>query len=250
MSSIENSKQADSQTLLRFAGIYRIDFFSGRASLEVKNPGHVVSWIVDARGIVRAGVAIYLTRFQVIYRENASAPWEKIADYNYDEEGIVPIAVAADNHTLVVACNGGEDHTALYTFDPKTKKILDLAFRHADVDIDAPILSEKNQLLGATCDAERPETFWFEPERRKWQQAVDKTLTNTVNSLASASLDGTRAIFLASSDRTPGAYYLLNSKTMRLEKFFELAEWIHPEEMAEMTPIQYQARDGLTIHGY
>jgi dipeptidyl aminopeptidase/acylaminoacyl peptidase len=37
---------------------------------------------------------------------------------------------------------------------------------------------------------------------------------------------------------------------MRLEKLFDRAEWIHAEEMAEMKPIQFKARDGLTINGY
>jgi dipeptidyl aminopeptidase/acylaminoacyl peptidase len=104
--------------------------------------------------------------------------------------------------------------------------------------------------LGVTCQAERPEVFWFEPNRMRWQQAVDKTLTNTVNLLLDASRDGAKAIFLAANDRTPGAYYLMDTKSMRLEKLFELAEWSHPEEMAEMAPIQYEARDGLMIHGY
>jgi dipeptidyl aminopeptidase/acylaminoacyl peptidase len=37
---------------------------------------------------------------------------------------------------------------------------------------------------------------------------------------------------------------------MTLKKICELAEWIHPEEMAEMKPIEYSSRDGLKIHGY
>jgi dipeptidyl aminopeptidase/acylaminoacyl peptidase len=250
VTSLENTKQADSETLLRFANVYRMNFFTGKITLEVKNPGHVISWILDDHGTVRAAVALYLTRLHVLYRDSASAPWEKIADYNYDEYGISPIGVAADNHTLFVEWHGEEDHTAIYRFDPKAKKVLDLGFRHPEVDIDGPILSETHQLLGVTCQAERPEVFWFEPNRSRWQQAVDKALTNTVNRLVDASRDGVKAIFLAANDRTPGAYYMMDTKSMRLEKLFELAEWIHPEEMAEMKPIQYKARDGLTIHGY
>jgi dipeptidyl aminopeptidase/acylaminoacyl peptidase len=250
VTSLEKSQRADSQTLLRFADVYRMNFFTGHTLLEVKNPGHVISWIVDERGVVRAGIAMNLTRFEVIYRDNSTAPWEKIADYNGNERGIWPIGVATDNHTLLVSSHGGEDHTALYTFDPNAKKIVDLAFRHPLVDIGEAIRSEKNELLGITCEAERPEVYWFEPNRRAWQQAVDKTLTNAANRLVNASRDGREALFLASSDRTPGTYYLLKTATMRLERLFDVAEWIHPAEMAEMKPIQYEARDGLVIHGY
>src|SRR5262249_27027625 len=144
---LKRPSRPDSETRLRFADVYRMDYFSGSTTLEVKNPGHVVEWIVDKEGVVRAGVELYLTRFQVIYRDNAKATWEKIAEYNYDEYGIYPVAVADDNHTLIVGWDGGEDRTALYTFDPKAKKIIDLAFRHSEVDIDEPIRSERNQLL-------------------------------------------------------------------------------------------------------
>jgi dipeptidyl aminopeptidase/acylaminoacyl peptidase len=250
VTSLEKSQRADSETLLAFADVYRMNVYNSRMSLEVKNPGHVISWIIDQHGAVRVGVARYLTRYQVLYRDSASGPWEKIADYNYDDDGILPIAIAKDEHTLLVAWRGGEDHQAIYTFDPKAKKIIDLAFRHAEVDVDEPIRSNHNQLLGVTCQAERPQTFWFEPKRAAWQKAVDQALTNTVNRLVSASEDGGKMIFLASNDHTPGVYYMLHTATMRLQKLFELAEWIHAEEMAQMTPIQYQARDGLTIHGY
>ena len=37
---------------------------------------------------------------------------------------------------------------------------------------------------------------------------------------------------------------------MTLEKLIKPREWIKPEQMAEMRPIEYKARDGLTIHGY
>jgi dienelactone hydrolase len=250
VTSLEKTQQADAETQLRFADVRRMNFFNGHTTLEVKNPGHVISWIVDGQGTVRAGVALYLTRLEVLYRDTASSPWEKIADYDYDEDGIAPIGIAADNHTLLVASDGGEDRTALYTFDPKAKKILDLAFRHPDVDVGEPIKSERNQLLGVICEAERPETFWFEPRRAGWQKAMDRALTNTVNRMVSSSRDGSKAIFLATNDRNPGVYYLLDTQSMSLEKLFERAPWVHPEEMAEMTPIQYKARDGLTIRGY
>jgi dipeptidyl aminopeptidase/acylaminoacyl peptidase len=250
VTSLEKSQQADSATLLRFADIYRMNFFTGDKSLEVKNPGHVIRWVVDEHGVVRAGLAFNLTRFQVLYRDKAGAPWEQLADYNYDERGIVPVGVTADNRTLLVASDGGEDHTALYTFDPKAKKVLELAFRHPDADVDEAIFSPKHQLVGVICETDKPEVYWFEPKRAEWQKAVDKALTNTVNLLVSGSRDGSKILLLASSDRTPGTYYMLHTETMRLEKLFDRAEWIHAEEMAEMKPIQFKARDGLTINGY
>jgi dipeptidyl aminopeptidase/acylaminoacyl peptidase len=66
----------------------------------------------------------------------------------------------------------------------------------------------------------------------------------------STTRDETKAIFLSTTDRNPGTYYLLDTAALRLKKLFDLAEWIHPQEMAPMKPMEYKARDGLTIHGY
>jgi dipeptidyl aminopeptidase/acylaminoacyl peptidase len=250
VTSLAGTHQADSETLLRFANIQRMNFFTRSTTLQVQNPGHVGSWVLDAHGVARVGIGINQTRIQVVYRDNEKAPWEKIGDYNYDEDGIEPVAVAADNHTLYVVWRDGEEHTAIYSFDPKTKKILSLGFRHAEADVASPILSWTHELLGVVCQAERPEVVWFDPNRSRWQKSVDNALTNTVNHLKSVTRDSSKAVFLASSDRSPGTYYLMDTKSMGLEKLFELAEWIHPQDMAEMKPIQYKARDGLTIHGY
>ena len=52
------------------------------------------------------------------------------------------------------------------------------------------------------------------------------------------------------SDRSLGAYYLYDVAADTVEKITEVSPWLREEEMAEMKPIHYTSRDGLTIHGY
>src|SRR5258708_30283904 len=68
VTSLEKTHQADSETRLRFANVYRMNCFTGNKSLDVENPGHVVHWVLDRRGTVRACMGLYLTRFHVLYR--------------------------------------------------------------------------------------------------------------------------------------------------------------------------------------
>ncbi|HTL17650.1 MAG TPA: S9 family peptidase, partial [Patescibacteria group bacterium] len=62
--------------------------------------------------------------------------------------------------------------------------------------------------------------------------------------------DGTKAILGSSNDRTPGTFYLVDTTSGKIKKLSDVAEWIDPEEMCPMRPIEYQSRDGLKIHGY
>ena len=60
----------------------------------------------------------------------------------------------------------------------------------------------------------------------------------------------TKMLVWAGSDRTPGKYYFYDATIGKLEHLSTACPWLPEEQMAEMIPIQYTSRDGLTIHGY
>ena len=62
--------------------------------------------------------------------------------------------------------------------------------------------------------------------------------------------DGQKLVFSVSSDRDPGAYYLFDKQTGKAQMLFANMEKIDPDQMAERRPIQFAARDGLTITGF
>jgi len=238
-------------TLLLFPNVERMNLFTGASSIVVKNPGKVFQWIADHQGVVRAGIAKEEKTFKVLYRADANAAWQTIAEFKWNEDGFVPECFESDNRTLLVRATGDGDTEGLYSYDLTNRKFKDLAFRHAEVDLGNLIFAKtQHRLMGVSYQAERPEVMWFDPSYRKIQVSVDHALTNTFNQLINTSLDGTRALFLARNDRTPGTYYLVDMASSKLRKLFNVADWIHPDQMAEMKPIEYQARDGLTIHGY
>ena len=57
-------------------------------------------------------------------------------------------------------------------------------------------------------------------------------------------------VIRTSSDRTRGSYYLYERASDKLTKLADAAPWIDEKRMAEMKPISYKSRDGLTINGY
>jgi dipeptidyl aminopeptidase/acylaminoacyl peptidase len=57
-------------------------------------------------------------------------------------------------------------------------------------------------------------------------------------------------LWFGSSDRNPGAYYLFDRGKRSFRQLATRMSWIKPEQMAPMLSIKYQARDGLTVHGY
>jgi dipeptidyl aminopeptidase/acylaminoacyl peptidase len=52
------------------------------------------------------------------------------------------------------------------------------------------------------------------------------------------------------SDRSLGASYFYDATKKEITKIAERAPWLNENEMCEMKPIVYKAKDGLMIHGY
>src|SRR5437588_11158129 len=59
--------------------------------------------------------------------------------------------------------------------------------------------------------------------------------------------DAKRWVVVAYSDRNPGEAFLLDAKTMWMEKLFSYRPWIDPRSMAPTKWVRYPARDGLQI---
>jgi len=57
-------------------------------------------------------------------------------------------------------------------------------------------------------------------------------------------------LIMVQSDRLYGTYYQYDAKTKKFALLFDLMPQLKEEDMAEMRPITFKSRDGLTIHGY
>ncbi|WP_133408148.1 alpha/beta hydrolase family protein [Parashewanella tropica] len=68
--------------------------------------------------------------------------------------------------------------------------------------------------------------------------------------IVSETLDGNISILKAFNDRNPGTYYLYNQKENKLQNIAAQKPWIDPNDLADVKPVSFKSRDGLTIHGY
>ena len=57
-------------------------------------------------------------------------------------------------------------------------------------------------------------------------------------------------LIVVQSDRLYGTYYEYNVNSGEFKLLYDLMPQLKEEDMAEMRPITFQSRDGLTLHGY
>jgi dipeptidyl aminopeptidase/acylaminoacyl peptidase len=233
---------------------YRANVATGEIQLVAENPGNVRAWVTDWSGRIRAASAGDGVSTSLLFREAESAPWRTVATYDFRER-LAPLGFTFDDRRLLVSSNVGRDKAAIFEYDPATAEHGALIFEHPEVDASGLDASRQRRVLTEVAyETDKPARHFLDEERRAQQEYLDAELPGRLNRLRSHSRDETRWVVLSGGDRTRGSYHLLtwedHGSRRELTPLFDANPWLREDELAQMQPISYTSRDGLTIHGY
>jgi dipeptidyl aminopeptidase/acylaminoacyl peptidase len=230
--------------------VYRIDIYTGAMDLIAENPGNVSEWLTDNNGRLRVAVTTDGVRSSLLYRETEKDPFRTVATTDF-KETLDPLFFTFDNQRLYVASNLERDKAAIYLYDIKQGKLLDLVYEHPEVDVSGLLRSKARKVItGVAFTTDKPGYQFFDPKRGQLQEALEARLPGRRVAVTGMSRDERRVIVRTYSDKTMGACYLYEPSSGQLDKLAELSPWLNEEELADVRPIRFSARDGLTIHGY
>ncbi|HVJ52155.1 MAG TPA: S9 family peptidase [Aliidongia sp.] len=229
---------------------FRADVETGKLELLVQNPGNVDGYQTDHKGVIRIETESDGVNTKLLYRATAKDPFKVVVETNF-RESVSPQLFTFDDKHLIATSNIGRDKAALVELDPATGKELKLLYENPEVDVEGAIASEaRKKLTGAVYIADKRHYVFFDKEREALQQDLEAKLPGLEVNIASTDRAETKYLVKTSGDRTRGDYYLYDTKTKALTHVATPAPWLKPDELAEMQPITYKARDGLEIHGY
>lgn len=231
--------------------VVRMNVRTGATAMVARNPGGVSEWLADHAGRVRLGFGQEGREEFIMTRAGDTDEWKELRRWDFRDGTIRPVAFDEKNELVYVGSSIGRDTTAIALMDPNSGEIVRELHGDPTYDVSYPMLAPKSKrLLGFGYQAEKPRVVWTDASFAKLQAMLDAELPGTLNDIYSFSHDLSRVVILASSDRDPGSFFLFDTKQLTLERLVPRMEWIKPEEMAEMQPIEYTSRDGLRIHGY
>lgn len=232
--------------------LYKQHVVTEKFTKVMDNPGKIRQWVTDRVGVVRMGISSdeKTDTRQILYRTDAKSPWVLIEDLSFNSEW-VPLGFDGDNRTLFIRTRNGRSTSGIYTYDPEQKKITGTVFENATYDASGIIYNDHlKKVVAVTYEAEKPEIIWIEPTLKQLAADIDAALPGTKNVINSITKDNRLVIVRSYSDRDPGTYYLLDAAKMELSELMRINDQVNPAQMAEMRPVQFQARDGLNLHGY
>ncbi len=257
------------------AQAYELDVYTGEFHEVQSSPLQDGGFIADDTGAIRlaTGENVKTGERELLYRaSDSSHDWKDLSavlaedDPAAPEDG--PIGIEPDGNSLYWRGRTPSGTLGLYSLDIDSQKLTEL-YSDPGVDINGIELNSGSNLsvYGVVWSFD-----WIKPKKiiavdtmpglpavhivdendpkAQYLASLYQAFDGEKVRITSNTSDGAVMVVQVSSDKNPGDFYLFNGKTGKADYLFSSKPEIDPKQMADMRPISFQARDGLTIHGY
>jgi dipeptidyl aminopeptidase/acylaminoacyl peptidase len=242
-----------------FPDAFRLDLENGRLQPAGQADGRISRWFADHQGRVRVAVDRGEERddleYDLVYRAAEDADWRTLLSFAGDD--VQPHGFDGDDRHFWLSARVDGDRAALFRLDPDTGELGEPVLTDPVHDVAVydrrmrGLVSDRDgRALAFEYMAEKPEQASLDDAWDTRQQMVDELLPDTINQILDWSDDGQRLVIRSWSDRRPGEYHLLDLDAGELRFIVAERPWLKDVSMSEMRPVSFEARDGLTIHGY
>lgn len=235
--------------------VYSLNLVTAALKLVAKNSGSVIEWTADATLKPRAAVRTNTDGSQtLLIQEHNSEQWDSILNIGFedtlkDELYYGVVGFSRDGNFLYLNASVGLNTRCLISLDLKTGNRKVIA---ADATYDV-------QQVICNTDTHEPEIVLWQKERLVYQVLnpdleKDFTCMRAISegdlTYLQQSADGTKWVLGFLYDNKSYEYYLYDSGTKQATFLFCTRPQLNKYHLAQMKPISFTSRDGLTIHGY
>lgn len=229
--------------------VYCINLNNGAVDFVTENPGNIVSWTADAKFQVRAATAATSDGgYELLVRETVDKPWQKIRHWGPDESGGA-VSFSADNQTLYIMGSHDANAQRLIALDWESCKETVIA-QDEQYDVGGILIHPTTRVIQAVS---------FYKDKVQWQildqsiaadfEAISQVRDGEFNIISRNLADDTWLVAYTTDDG-PVYYYTYDRISKSSTFLFSNQPELEELSLASMQPISFEARDGLTLHGY
>jgi dipeptidyl aminopeptidase/acylaminoacyl peptidase len=229
--------------------VYRINLKTGAVEFDTENPGNVIGWTADRQLKVRAArVTTPDGGFELLVREATDQPWKTMRHWGPDDQGGA-VSFSADGKTLHIRGSHDANTVRLLALDVATSGETVIA-EDPQYDVGGLFIHPIRRVIQAVS---------FNRDKLEWQ-VLDQSVAADFDALAkirkgefrisTRTLDDHTWLVFYITDDGPVYYYAYDRRSKTGTLLFSHQPKLEGLALAPMQPISYQARDGLSIHGY
>jgi dipeptidyl aminopeptidase/acylaminoacyl peptidase len=191
---------------------------------------------------------------EMYYKDLTTGEFNKLLTTNWDDSfSIISFNYASKNpDEAYVMTNLDSDKTRIVLFDLKTNKIIKEVFSNPTFDVSGLSLSRKRnwEINNFAYEGEKYEIIAVSALYKDIYSRMKKEFPNKEAYISDYDDEENSFLIVVQSDKLYGKYYQYDVKTKKFTLLFDLMPQLNESDMAEMRPIKFKSRDGLTIYGY
>ena len=228
-----------------------VDIATGSMTQALDNTPNYENYVTDHNGVIRFASKTDGVNTNWFYRASEKEPFAEYMTVSF-KDSWNPMFFTFDNVNCYVNSNlNGRDKTASAEWDIAGKKEVKEVYSNKDYDDGGLSFSRKRKVLTtAGYQGEKEEMVFLDDETKKMYERLRSQFPGMEVRVASESDDETKRTVWVGSDKVTGRFYYDADGQEKATLLCDRTPWLKEDQMADMTPITFQSRDGLTIHGY
>ncbi len=240
-------------------GVYRIDITRPRNPVFVSRESqYVATWRADENHNVRYGDGYNErwgsnnTRYVAYHRKSLEDRWETLVDIDRRDE-LPPFmfqGFSKDPSIIYVTALDETGYKAAFEYNVDTRQIGTKIASVEGYDIEGVYVNEYDVPEYYIWYDKQPRIAFFDPEDQALLELLKNTFPGTSINFYGDTPDKSIITFETTSPTEPGTFYIFDRNERKMEMLGYNYADVDIEKLAEMTPVTYEARDGLEIPGY
>jgi len=231
--------------------VYHLDLPSGELTLVAKNPGNIASWVTDTQFKVRGAVTARADGgLELLIRANEQSDWRKILSWSSDDALTSgPVGFTLDGQSIYLQDSRDVNASRLVKLNLATNDLIIMA-EDPHYDVGQVMIHPDTYEVQAVA---------FNRDRLEWS-ILDESIRLDFDRIRDihqgdfflVSRDDADSTWLVAFtvDNGPIPFYAYDRTKQSATFLFDNQPDLAKYTLANMQPISFTSRDGLTIHGY
>ncbi|MCY4781241.1 S9 family peptidase [Sphingobacterium sp. UT-1RO-CII-1] len=237
---------------------YKVNITSGEMEKLFTNedPANaIVGYDFDKDGKLRGYSKMFNgIQSQYFYKAAGEDDFSLFHTTKWDESfSVVAFNYASNNpDEAYVLTNLDSDKARIVLYDFKGKKILKEVYANEEYDANLISLSRKRnwEIDFVGYEGEKVVIEPVSATFKKIYTDLEKHFGDYEFTVAGRTDEEDQMLIVVQSDKLYGRYYHYDTNSGEVTLLVDLMPQLKEEDMAEMRPIKFKSRDGLTLHGY
>ncbi len=234
-----------------FNAAYRMHVGTGKLTKVASSPLRNGTFLTDLnhRVALVAG-ADTAGDYHVYYRANESSEWKQVSSSKQFSGGLGPVGPIG-NDTFLVLDNSDAPTDGAFTWNPVSGERR-LLYRNPSADLQTLGTDTSGAPWGFIYTDHFPQYWYPDPEHplARTHRMLRGIFKDSVIRITSQTDDLSMAVARVSAARFPPVFLVVDVKNQKVLQALQSYPELKPGELGSVEPIEFRARDGLSIRGY